>query len=168
MTHHELAHEDFADNHSLSISLLNMRKVIVAEVVVRSQWTRTSPRTPSVALVSRCLFTRNPLCYQRRHNQTFASSNVPRQFVSISNLPQQRNASTSSDQTILSHTGLHDLHIAKGGKMVPFAGYSMPVQYSDLSVGESHAWTREKASLFDVGHMYALRSLNPNLTTSTN
>lgn len=29
----------------------------------------------------------------------------------------------------------------------------MPVQYSDLSVGESHAWTREKASLFDVGHM---------------
>ena len=38
--------------------------------------------------------------------------------------------------------------------MVPFAGYSMPVQYSDLSVGESHKWTREKASLFDVGHMY--------------
>ncbi|MCJ1475613.1 Aminomethyltransferase, mitochondrial [Lambiella insularis] len=37
--------------------------------------------------------------------------------------------------------------------MVPFAGYSMPVQYSDLSVGESHKWTREKASLFDVGHM---------------
>lgn len=37
--------------------------------------------------------------------------------------------------------------------MVPFGGYSMPVQYSDLSVGESHAWTREKASLFDVGHM---------------
>ena len=38
--------------------------------------------------------------------------------------------------------------------MVPFGGYSMPVQYSDLSVGESHKWTREKASLFDVGHMY--------------
>lgn len=44
--------------------------------------------------------------------------------------------------------------------MVPFANYSMPVQYSDLSVGESHKWTREKASLFDVGHMYALYSLN--------
>lgn len=40
--------------------------------------------------------------------------------------------------------------------MVPFGGFSMPVQYSDLSVGESHKWTREKASLFDVGHMYAL------------
>lgn len=37
--------------------------------------------------------------------------------------------------------------------MVPFGGYEMPVQYSDLSVGESHKWTREKASLFDVGHM---------------
>jgi len=40
--------------------------------------------------------------------------------------------------------------------MVPFGAFSMPVQYSDLSVGESHKWTREKASLFDVGHMSAL------------
>jgi len=37
--------------------------------------------------------------------------------------------------------------------MVPFGGYSMPVQYSDLSITESHKWTREKCSLFDVGHM---------------
>lgn len=37
--------------------------------------------------------------------------------------------------------------------MVPFAGFSMPVQYSDFSVSESHKWTREKSSLFDVGHM---------------
>ncbi|KAI9682585.1 MAG: Aminomethyltransferase, mitochondrial [Bathelium mastoideum] len=37
--------------------------------------------------------------------------------------------------------------------MVPFGGYLMPVQYSDLSIVESHKWTREKASLFDVGHM---------------
>lgn len=37
--------------------------------------------------------------------------------------------------------------------MVPFGGYSMPVQYSDLSITESHNWTREKCSLFDVGHM---------------
>ena len=37
--------------------------------------------------------------------------------------------------------------------MVPFGGFSMPVQYTDLGVGESHKWTREKASLFDVGHM---------------
>ncbi|KXL46257.1 hypothetical protein M433DRAFT_143301 [Acidomyces richmondensis BFW] len=37
--------------------------------------------------------------------------------------------------------------------MVPFGGYKMPVQYSDLTIAESHNWTREKASLFDVGHM---------------
>ena len=45
--------------------------------------------------------------------------------------------------------------------MVPFGGYSMPVQYSDLSVGESHKWTREKASLFDVGHMVQHRLSGP-------
>lgn len=56
----------------------------------------------------------------------------------------------------LSQTALHELHVENGGKMVPFGGFSMPVQYSDLSVGESHKWTREKASLFDVGHMYSL------------
>ncbi|WPG98835.1 glycine cleavage system t protein [Acrodontium crateriforme] len=50
-------------------------------------------------------------------------------------------------------TALYDLHLQHGGKMVPFGGFSMPVQYSDLSVGESHHWTREKASIFDVGHM---------------
>ncbi|KAI7091365.1 glycine cleavage system T protein [Hortaea werneckii] len=50
-------------------------------------------------------------------------------------------------------TALYDLHLQHGAKMVPFGGYSMPVSYSDLSLGESHAWTREKASLFDVGHM---------------
>ena len=53
----------------------------------------------------------------------------------------------------LERTALHELHIRHGGKMVPFGGFSMPVQYSDLGVGESHKWTREKASLFDVGHM---------------
>lgn len=50
-------------------------------------------------------------------------------------------------------TLLYDLHLEHGGKMVPFGGYLMPVQYSDLGVGESHKWTREKASLFDVSHM---------------
>ena len=73
-------------------------------------------------------------------------------------LPQEiqacRHASTSSDIAPLRRTALYDLHLEHGAKMVPFAGYSMPVQYSDLSVGESHKWTREKASLFDVGHMY--------------
>ncbi|KAF2862666.1 glycine cleavage system T protein [Piedraia hortae CBS 480.64] len=50
-------------------------------------------------------------------------------------------------------TALYDLHLRYGAKMVPFGGYTMPVQYSDLPVGDSHVWTREKASIFDVGHM---------------
>jgi aminomethyltransferase len=63
-----------------------------------------------------------------------------------------RYASSSSEP--LAKTQLYDLHEAHGAKMVPFAGYSMPLQYADLSHVESHAWTREKASLFDVSHMY--------------
>ena len=54
-------------------------------------------------------------------------------------------------------TQLYDLHVAHGGKMVPFGGFSMPLQYSDLSHVESHLWTREKASVFDVSHMYGIQ-----------
>jgi len=48
-------------------------------------------------------------------------------------------------------TPLHDLHVELGGKMVPFAGYEMPVQYRGIIAEHEH--TREKASLFDVSHM---------------
>ena len=70
--------------------------------------------------------------------------------------PQRRSASQNSctGRSTLQRTALYDLHVANGGQMVPFGGYAMPVQYSDLGIGESHKWTREKASLFDVGHMY--------------
>ncbi|KAJ5091806.1 hypothetical protein NUU61_006676 [Penicillium alfredii] len=59
----------------------------------------------------------------------------------------------SSSNEPLRKTQLYDLHVAHGAKMVPFAGFSMPLQYADLSHVESHQWTREKASLFDVSHM---------------
>ncbi|TXS92046.1 glycine cleavage system aminomethyltransferase GcvT [Parahaliea maris] len=49
-------------------------------------------------------------------------------------------------------TPLYDLHIELGGKMVPFAGYEMPVQYP-LGVKKEHLHTRDKAGLFDVSHM---------------
>jgi aminomethyltransferase len=48
--------------------------------------------------------------------------------------------------------GLHDLHVGLGGKMVPFAGYEMPVQYPD-GVLKEHLHTRAAAGLFDVSHM---------------
>ena len=47
---------------------------------------------------------------------------------------------------------LHDLHVARGGKLVPFAGYEMPVQYAP-GVMKEHLHTRSAAGLFDVSHM---------------
>jgi aminomethyltransferase len=52
----------------------------------------------------------------------------------------------------LARTPLFDLHVELGAKMVPFAGYEMPVQYP-LGILKEHLWTREKAGLFDVSHM---------------
>ncbi|MEO1462022.1 MAG: glycine cleavage system aminomethyltransferase GcvT [Pseudomonadota bacterium] len=54
--------------------------------------------------------------------------------------------------TTLRQTALHTLHVSLGAKMVPFAGYEMPVQYR-LGVMKEHLHTRAKAGLFDVGHM---------------
>ncbi len=56
----------------------------------------------------------------------------------------------------LLHTPLHALHLDVGAKMVPFAGYDMPVQYP-LGVKKEHLHTRESAGLFDVSHMGQLR-----------
>ena len=61
-----------------------------------------------------------------------------------------------SDPNDLKQTPLHDLHVARGGKMVPFAGYAMPVQYAAGILGE-HRHTRERAGLFDVSHMGQVR-----------
>ena len=47
---------------------------------------------------------------------------------------------------------LHDFHVQLGAKMVPFAGYEMPVQYA-LGVMGEHLHTRQKAGLFDISHM---------------
>lgn len=52
----------------------------------------------------------------------------------------------------LKQTPFYDLHVELGAKMVPFAGYSMPVQYR-AGVMKEHLHTRTKAGLFDVSHM---------------
>lgn len=54
--------------------------------------------------------------------------------------------------TPILQTPLHDEHVALGARMVPFAGYDMPVQYPTGILAE-HLWTRESAGLFDVSHM---------------
>src|SRR5512139_1276051 len=54
--------------------------------------------------------------------------------------------------TELSRTPLHGLHVRLGARMVPFAGYEMPVQYPPGIIKE-HLHTRAAAGLFDVSHM---------------
>lgn len=61
-------------------------------------------------------------------------------------------AERPSTEPALKRVPLHDLHVARGGKIVPFAGYEMPVQYA-AGVLKEHLHTRASAGLFDVSHM---------------
>lgn len=65
-----------------------------------------------------------------------------------------------STETLLK-TPLHALHLELGARMVPFAGYDMPVQYP-LGVMKEHLHTREQAGLFDVSHMGQIRLTGAN------
>jgi len=58
-------------------------------------------------------------------------------------------------------TPLHALHVEMGARMVPFAGYDMPVQYA-LGVKKEHLHCRQQAGLFDVSHMGQLRLKGEN------
>jgi aminomethyltransferase len=59
---------------------------------------------------------------------------------------------SSTPETQLKRTPLHALHVERGARMVPFAGYDMPVNYP-TGVIKEHTHTREAAGLFDVSHM---------------
>lgn len=61
----------------------------------------------------------------------------------------------------LNKTALFDLHLELGAKMVPFAGYEMPVQYP-LGVKKEHLHTRNQAGLFDVSHMGQVKLTGAN------
>ena len=89
------------------------------------------------------------------HTSPLLPPRVPTVSVWKPMLHQSLRSASSKAQTNEepAKTPLYDLHAAHGAKFVPFGGYSMPVQYSNMGVGESHQWTREKASLFDVSHM---------------
>lgn len=105
-------------------------------------------------LATKSLTVKQPSSSNRHLNYSTSSrpfsSWKPRCIIASRETRRTASASATSN---LKNTALYDLHLSHGAKMVPFAGYNMPVQYSDLAVGESHRWTREKASLFDVGHM---------------
>ncbi len=60
----------------------------------------------------------------------------------------------------LRRTTLFDEHVAAGGRLVPFAGWEMPVQYE--GVAAEHAAVRERAGMFDVSHMGQIRTSGPD------
>jgi aminomethyltransferase len=66
-----------------------------------------------------------------------------------------------AETPVLKKTPLYDLHQSLGGRMVAFAGYSMPVQYQTGIIAE-HLHTRSSASLFDVSHMGQASIVGPN------
>ncbi|HEV7492320.1 glycine cleavage system aminomethyltransferase GcvT [Baekduia sp.] len=68
-------------------------------------------------------------------------------------------AAASAD-TALKRTPLYDKHVAAGAKLVPFAGWEMPVQYGD-GVKAEHLATRATAGVFDVSHMGEIATSGP-------
>ncbi|MGQ2998231.1 glycine cleavage system aminomethyltransferase GcvT [Variovorax sp.] len=75
--------------------------------------------------------------------------------------PQECPVAASAPESELLKTPLHALHLELGARMVPFAGYSMPVQYPAGLMAE-HRHTREAAGLFDISHMGQLRLSGPD------
>ncbi|MEM7072170.1 MAG: glycine cleavage system aminomethyltransferase GcvT [Pseudomonadota bacterium] len=71
--------------------------------------------------------------------------------------------SNAEHQNQPAQTPLYEMHLALGARMVPFAGYSMPIQYRQGILYE-HGWCRDKAALFDVSHMGQLFLHGPNVT----
>ena len=69
------------------------------------------------------------------------------------------------NEASLRRTALYDLHVELGGKIVPFAGYEMPVQYPSGILTE-HNWTRTNAGLFDVSHMGQAFVVGPDQATT--
>ncbi|MGH2970131.1 MAG: glycine cleavage system aminomethyltransferase GcvT, partial [Solirubrobacteraceae bacterium] len=60
----------------------------------------------------------------------------------------------------LERTPLHDRHVAAGARLVPFAGWEMPVQYAGIRA--EHEAVRERAGVFDVSHMGEIETVGPD------
>ena len=69
---------------------------------------------------------------------------------------------TAPTQGTLQRTPLHDVHVALGAKIVPFAGFEMPVQYP-TGITVEHKAVRESCGMFDVSHMGEVIVRGPDL-----
>src|SRR5215207_1877810 len=65
----------------------------------------------------------------------------------------------AAEPDTLKRTPLHDRHVAAGARLVPFAGWEMPVQYGGIR--EEHAAVRERVGIFDVSHMGEIETSGP-------
>src|SRR5947209_5391733 len=88
---------------------------------------------------------------EANETQDPASETMPAHPPEASAVASGEAAQPPSPASLLK-TPLHALHVARGGRMVPFAGYDMPVQYTDGIIAE-HNHVRTQAGLFDVSHM---------------
>jgi aminomethyltransferase len=79
--------------------------------------------------------------------------------------PESSTAETAANTPALRKTPLHARHVSLGARMVPFAGYDMPVQYKAGILAE-HQFTRENAGLFDVSHMGQCFLIGPDHETT--
>ena len=66
----------------------------------------------------------------------------------------------AADTDTLRRTPLHDRHVAAGARLVPFAGWEMPVQYP-AGIRAEHTAVRERAGVFDVSHMGQIETRGP-------
>ncbi|CCO28904.1 aminomethyltransferase [Rhizoctonia solani AG-1 IB] len=82
-----------------------------------------------------------------RASARLLAQSLPSQSVALA-----RKFATTTDGP-LRKTILHDYHVANQAKMVPFAGYSMPLQYGSVGQVASHNHVRQSVGLFDVSHM---------------
>ena len=86
-----------------------------------------------------------------------AALRLRRSAQAVSELPRRLAGERgfAADARPLKRTPLYDFHVAHGGKMVPFAGWEMPIQYK-ASIMESTKQCRTEAVIFDVSHMCGL------------
>ena len=80
---------------------------------------------------------------------------------------QEREEGQAQEQVELKKTPLYDVHVEEGGKIVPFAGYLLPVQYGTGVVAE-HMAVRTKCGLFDVSHMGEVTFKGPGALATLN
>ncbi|KAG5922452.1 hypothetical protein E4U61_005191 [Claviceps capensis] len=114
---------------------------------VRASLTKSHPRCRAM------ITTTTALKIHQQHGNS-VDNMTDRTADATTTNPVPVSASTApTSAPILKKTPLYDLHIAHGAKMVPFAAHSMPIQYPSASITDSHHFTRQHASLFDVSHM---------------